>query len=377
MQLTITDVRKHYGDVTALDGPSFTVPAGSTFGLLGTNGAGKTTLLELLVGHDRPDAGTITVGDRDVTDAGHAVRQDVGFLPEDVGFPGDLTGREVLELTARLRSVGADRSVRIQSVLETVGLADAADRRVSGYSNGMGRRLGLAAALLSEPPVLLLDEPTAGLDPRGVATFHEVIERIRRETDATVVITSHVLEEIERLCDEVAILHEGRLVAAGSVDELSRATAERVRVRLAPADDGTVSTVRAHLEAAAGNPSGNPPSADESVGTASGIERRGETIAFRCRRETALAVASALEGQSLDHFSVEDAGLEAAFLEAVAEAGSGVGAADRTTAGAEPAAVDQPGRPESVNAESASVESTSAERSSPESTVATDGGESS
>jgi Cu-processing system ATP-binding protein len=230
MRITANDVRKEYGSVTALDGLSIEIPDGSTFGVLGTNGAGKTTLFKLLVGLDRPDGGRLTVGEQSVADAGTEIRERVGYLPERVGFPGALTGREVLSFHARMR--GLPRDGRIDDAIETVGLSpSAADRAVSGYSNGMRRRLGLAAAILPEPQVLVLDEPTAGLDPRGVAEFHGIIDRVRTETGATVVLSSHVLSEIERLCDRVAILDGGRVVTAGPVSELVDTDDVTVRIR--------------------------------------------------------------------------------------------------------------------------------------------------
>ena len=312
MQLTITDVRKRYGDVVALDGVSFEVPSGSTFGVLGTNGAGKTTLFRLLVGHDRPDGGRIEVGGLDVDRAGDRVRERVGFLPEHSGFPAALTGREVLSIHARIRGIAA-RADRIEECLALVGLTDAADRRVEGYSNGMGRRLSLAAALLAEPPVLVLDEPTAGLDPRGVTAFHRIIERIDRETDATVVLSSHVLSEVERLCDAVVVLEDGHLRAAGTVDDLCAGTADRVAVRLRPAADRD----RAALL--------------ETVAPFGDVTEDGDAVEVACDRADALAVVSAVEPDRIDRFEVREPGLEAAFLaalEAADEPGSAAGPAE-------------------------------------------------
>jgi len=216
-----TDLTKRYGDVLALDGVSLAVEAGTSFGLLGTNGAGKSSLFKLLVGHLTPDAGTVEVAGRDVTTAGHELREVVGYVPEHAGFPAALTGREVLTFQARLRGLPAkSRADRVEAALGTVGLSDAADRRVGGYSNGMNRRLALGSALLARPKLLLLDEPTAGLDPLGVEEFHRIVDRLRREEGLTVVVTTHVLSEVETLCDDAAVLHDGELLFTGSVDEL-------------------------------------------------------------------------------------------------------------------------------------------------------------
>jgi Cu-processing system ATP-binding protein len=220
-----TDVTKRYGDITALDSLSLAVDAGSTFGLLGTNGAGKTTLFKLLVGHITPDGGSLSVAGRDVATAGLDIRRDIGYLPEHAGFPPSLSGREVLSFHARMRTIpNSEQDDRIDRVLETVGLTDAAERAVDGYSNGMNRRLGLATALLPRPSILLLDEPTAGLDPLGVTAFHRIVRRLREESDLTVILSSHVMTEVEELCDSVAVLHDGRLRASGTVTDLRTST---------------------------------------------------------------------------------------------------------------------------------------------------------
>lgn len=297
MRIEAENLHKHYGDVTALDGLSLSIPSGTTFGVLGTNGAGKTTLFELLVGLDRPDEGRLTVGGREVDEAGAWLRERIGYLPEHAGFPAGLTGREVLQFNARVR--GLSEEGRIPEVLDTVGLdPDAADRAVSGYSNGMGRRLGLAGALLARPSVLILDEPTAGLDPRGVAEFHRIVERVRERTDATVVLSSHVLPEVERLCDRVVVFHEGRVVAEGAVDEL--AGSEEVSVELRAADAEDVPTIRERASAVAE------------------VSATDETISVDCPPARVPALFATLDGSvELAGVTVERDGLERTFHEAV------------------------------------------------------------
>ncbi len=298
MRITANDVRKQYGTVTALDGLSLEIPDGTTFGVLGTNGAGKTTLFKLLVGLDRPDGGELWIGDRSVADAGRSLREDVGYLPEHVGFPGALSGREVLEFHADVR--GLPRDGRIDDVIGTVGLStSAADRAVSGYSNGMRRRLGLAAAVLPRPGVLILDEPTAGLDPRGVVEFHRIVDRVREDTGATVVLSSHVLSEIERVCDRVAVLDRGRIALEGAVEEL--VDADDVTVRLTPADG----------------------SADELTAAAEAFGRTAETngtVAVRCSASEVPALFAAVESTTdIADVTVERDGLDSAFREALGE----------------------------------------------------------
>ncbi|QLD91058.1 ABC transporter ATP-binding protein [Natronomonas salina] len=299
MQIHAEHVRKAYGSVTALDGLSLEIPAGSTFGVLGTNGAGKTTLFKLLVGLDRPDAGRLTIGDRDVADAGVELRERVGYLPEHVGFPPALTGREVLAFHARMRGLPTDG--RIDEAIEMVGLsASEADRAVSGYSNGMRRRLGLAAAVLPRPSVLVLDEPTAGLDPRGVAEFHGIVDRVRTETGATVVLSSHVLSEIERLCDRVALFDRGRVLAEGTVADL--VDTDEVTVRVRPADAAEVDYVVATAA---------------EFGSASATAG---TVTVRCPAGDVPALFAELEpGVDLADVTVERDGLDAAFHSALAE----------------------------------------------------------
>lgn len=305
--LEVRNVRKTYGDVVALDGVSMTVDDGETVGLVGTNGAGKTTLFRLLVGHATPDAGTVRVAGREPTD-GPALRERVGFVPEDAAFDPRLTGREVLELHARLRGVaGDDRAERVERVLATVGLADAADRRVDGYSNGMTQRLAVGTALVRRPEVLLLDEPTAALDPRGVAAFRRVVDRVRDRTSTTIVVTSHVLDEVDRLCDRVVVLDDGAVRARGPVAALARDAGDTVEVRLRPVDGDARSHVRDAVTAAI---------ADGSSDGA--VDLRGRTLVVECKRELAFDVLDAArDAAALDGFEVEDQGLADAFAAAV------------------------------------------------------------
>ncbi|MFC6954201.1 ABC transporter ATP-binding protein [Halorubellus litoreus] len=308
--IEIRNVTKAYGDVVALDGASMSVDEGATVGLVGTNGAGKTTLFRLLVGHATPDDGTVRVAGREPTE-GPALRERVGFVPEDAAFDPRLTGREVLELHARLRGVpGDDRAERVERVLATVGLADAADRRVEGYSNGMTQRLAVGTALVRRPAVLLLDEPTAALDPRGVEALHRVVDRIRERTSTTIVVSSHVLDEVDRLCERVVVLDDGRVQARGSVADLATDAADAVEVRLRPVDgDARRAAHDAVRDAIADAPSDGA------------VESRGCTLVVECHRAVAFdVVAAARDAAALDGFEVEEPGLEDAFAAAVDDA---------------------------------------------------------
>lgn len=225
--VTLDSVTKHYGAVTAVENVSLHLRAGETLALVGHNGAGKTTLVKLILGLIAPSDGTVRVFEGDPATAGAAeLRESLGFLPENVAFHGAMTGRELLRFYARLKRAPA---AEVDGLLERVGLAAAGGRRVATYSKGMRQRLGLAQALIGEPGLLLLDEPTSGLDPASRGDFYDTIDALRRE-GATILISTHALAEIEAHADRVAVMHRGRLVALGTVDDLRRAAALPVRL---------------------------------------------------------------------------------------------------------------------------------------------------
>jgi ABC-2 type transport system ATP-binding protein len=217
---------KRYGHHAALDGVDLRVPAGSVYGLVGPNGAGKTTLLGILSGLRRPTSGTVHVSPRPGT---------VATQPDTPQFDPWLTGREVVLLAARLASApagAAPATNRVDDVLAQTGLADAADRRVGGYSRGMLQRLGLATTVVGEPELLLLDEPASALDPAGRREVLDLIARLHGH--ATVVFSSHILADVQEVCDRIGILRDGRLLFQGRLEDLlvGRATpAYRVRLR--------------------------------------------------------------------------------------------------------------------------------------------------
>ncbi len=204
--------------VRAVDDLSLTVPTGTVYGLLGPNGSGKSTTLKALLGLLRPTRGECLIAG--VPGADPASHRSIGYLPEAPYFPKHLSGRELVRYHARLCDLPrAGREERIAALLERVGLTRAADRRIGGYSKGMLQRIGLAQALVSDPPILILDEPTAGVDPVGAAEIAELILEQKRR-GCTVLLCSHFLTQIEEICDRVAILHRGRMLAEGSLEEL-------------------------------------------------------------------------------------------------------------------------------------------------------------
>jgi ABC-2 type transport system ATP-binding protein len=221
------EVRKSFGATVALRGVALEVPRGSIFGFLGPNGAGKSTLVKILTGLVRADAGSVKIlGDRPGT---RAVQRDVGYLPEHFRFPGWLTGRELLRFHARL--LGA--TVDADGLLTMVGLAEARDRRISALSKGMQQRLGLAQALVGSPRLVFLDEPTSALDPLGRIEVRDVLLHLR-ERGTTVFLNSHLLTEVEKICDRVAVIDRGSVVAQGSMNELLQGPVARVEIGEVP-----------------------------------------------------------------------------------------------------------------------------------------------
>lgn len=215
--IEVMNVIKHYGKVLAVDGVSFTVIKGETLGLIGHNGAGKSTLFKMLLGLIPPTAGEIIIGGIPVhDDAFRELRRSIGYLPENVVFYDNLTGLETLKFFASLK--GCDQN-ECQHLLEKVGLAYAANRRVDGYSKGMRQRLGFAQALLGNPRILFLDEPTTGLDPEAIREFYLILNELNAQ-GVTVVITSHILSEIQERVQRLAVLKSGKLHALGTVQEL-------------------------------------------------------------------------------------------------------------------------------------------------------------
>ena len=210
---------KRYGAVTALDGLDLEVPAGSVFGLLGPNGAGKTTAIRLLTGLAHPTSGTASVAGVMVGSAGDALQRRIGYLDQDPRFYGWMSGRDLLRFVGRLHGLsGAGLHDRVDEMLGLIGLTDAANRSIGGYSGGMRQRLGIGQALLGRPAVLFLDEPVSSVDPEGRRDILEIVERMRGVT--TVFLSTHILADVERVCDRVAILDFGRLVIEAPIDEL-------------------------------------------------------------------------------------------------------------------------------------------------------------
>jgi ABC-2 type transport system ATP-binding protein len=245
--IAVDGLRKRYGDVQALDGVSFSVREGEIFGLLGPNGAGKSTTVRVLVTLTRPDEGSASVAGHDVVREAGAVRRAIGYVPQESGIDRRATGRENLSLQGRVHGMsGRALHERVDELLDVVGITDAADRIVQGYSGGMRRRLDVALGLVHRPRVLFLDEPTTGLDPEARVAMWEEVGRLARQESLTILLTTHYLEEADELADRLAIVSQGKVVVDGTPGELkARLSGDAVHVELA---DGQVDDARQVLE---------------------------------------------------------------------------------------------------------------------------------
>ncbi|WP_061245494.1 ABC transporter ATP-binding protein [Leptospira noguchii] len=227
--IEIDSIQKKYKEQKALKGVSFQVPKGSVFGLLGPNGAGKTSLVRILMGFSKQTEGNFRLFGLPFS---IRLRQKIGYLPEKISIPGFLTGEEFLTFSGKLAGMKND-SIRhkSKSLLEKTGIADAASKKVSGYSKGMLQRLGLASALISDPELLILDEPGSGLDPKGYIDFRETLVEENRTKGITVLLNSHRLLEVEKVCHEIGILNLGTLAAIGPLESLKEGK-NRILIKL-------------------------------------------------------------------------------------------------------------------------------------------------
>ena len=237
---------KTYGELNVVDRLDLEIEAGEVYGLLGPNGAGKTTTILMLLGLVEPTKGTIKVLGLDPRRYPLEVKRRVGYLPDAVGFYDTMTGRQNLRFTARLNGL-EDFEGHIDSLLGLVGLADAADQAAGEYSRGMKQRLGVADALVKSPSVLILDEPTTAIDPEGVIEMLALIQRLAKEEGVTVLLASHLLHQVQTVCDRVAIFVKGKVVAQGTPHELAavdKGTKVKVEFRI----DGDPAKSRQQLE---------------------------------------------------------------------------------------------------------------------------------
>ena len=293
--IVVDDVSKRFDDVTAIDRASMTIEEGEIFGFLGPNGAGKSTMINVFLDFVTPDQGSVEIFGYDAQSEGVVAREHMGVLPERYGLFERLTGRQHIELAARSKDV----DVEPMELLDRVGMTHAADRKAGGYSKGMAQRLVLAMALVGEPDLLILDEPTTGLDPNGAKEMREII-REENDRGATVFFSSHILEQVEAVCDRVAILNHGRLVAIDTIEGLRNSIGGGTKLLITA--DGEAAE---HLD---------------TIEAIDGVESAWMTedgrIEVTCQDDAKMEVVVSLHeaGINVENFRTEEASLEDMFV---------------------------------------------------------------
>ncbi|QSX00524.1 ABC transporter ATP-binding protein [Haloterrigena alkaliphila] len=294
--IELDSVEKRFGDVVALNGLSLAVEEGEVFGFLGPNGAGKSTTINIMLDFLRPTAGSASILGYDAQENSKAIRQRIGVLPEGFETYDRLTGRQHLEFAIESK----DASDSPEELLERVGILDAADQKTGGYSKGMAQRLLLAMALVGDPDLLVLDEPSTGLDPNGAREMREII-REENARGVTVFFSSHILEQVEAVCDRVGIVRDGEMVAVDSIEGLrdSVSSATVLQVSVDRITDEALSAVRSL----------------SGTGSVDTRERDGERTILVEVEGSKTAVLEALEdaGIVVEDFSTEEASLDDVF----------------------------------------------------------------
>ena len=221
--ISVTELSKHFGPLTAVDGISFKLNRGEVLGFLGPNGSGKSTTMKMITGFLPPSAGKIEVCGLDVVEQPVEIKRRIGYLPEGAPLYSDMTPRSLLKFVAEVRAINlTERRRRIEEVSDKLQIGDVFHQPIETLSKGYKRRVGLAQAILHDPDVLILDEPAAGLDPRARVELRELIRLLASKLQKTVLISSHILTELGEICDSVVIIEAGRILASGSIDELQR-----------------------------------------------------------------------------------------------------------------------------------------------------------
>jgi ABC-2 type transport system ATP-binding protein len=301
--IELDGLTKKYGSHTVVDNLSLTIGKGEIFGLLGPNGAGKSTTILMMMGLTDPDGGSVKVCELNPTIRPVDVKRKVGYLPEDVGFYEDYSGRENLIYTARLNGISSgEAGERADQLLREVGLQDHAEKKAGKYSRGMRQRLGLADVLIKAPEVIILDEPTLGIDPAGVREFLDLIVRLSRVDGITVLFSSHLLHQVQQVCDRVGLFVSGKLLAVGNVQFLSRQLFEN-----------SPYTVEAEINGSNGNKSGiyGSEAKQEEVAEilrriegVTAVSRSGMSYRIECSHDITPVIARAIVGSGADLLSL-------------------------------------------------------------------------
>ncbi len=253
VMIKTVNLTKKYEDITAVNNLNLDIYKGEIFGLLGPNGAGKTTTILMLLGLTEPTGGVASINGYNTTKETIHIKRMVGYLPDNVGFYEDMTARENLRFTGRLNSLNENEiELRIISLLERVKLSDVGDKKVGTFSKGMRQRLGIADTLMKDPEVMILDEPTIGLDPAGINEMLDLIADLARKDKRTVLISSHQLYQIQKICDRVGIFVKGELLAEGPINTLGEKVFEgqplSLELNVEPVDDKLISLIKSISE---------------------------------------------------------------------------------------------------------------------------------
>lgn len=307
---------KRYGDLVAVDNLDLEVHAGEIFGLLGQNGAGKTTTILMLLGLTEPSAGAARVVGLDPSRKPLEVKRRVGYLPDNVGFYDGMTGRENLRYTARLNGLtGPEAERRISEVVEQVGMSGRVDSRTDTYSRGMLQRIGIADALVKSPSVLILDEPTTAIDPIGVVEILDMLRDLVREHNLAVLLSSHLLTQVQSVCDRVGIFAAGKMIGVGTVPELAERFGDgsaRIEVGFEGLEKGTLDATATMLQSVAGVTEVHAPTRPSEPFVVMAKPASGATAV----REAVLALAAS-RGMRLSSIREEQASLEEIYRTAV------------------------------------------------------------
>ena len=299
--LECAGLRKRFDDLEAVSGVGFHIRPGETYGLLGPNGAGKTTTISMIAGLLEPDEGTVTIAGQQMTTTSVATKGLLGLVPQEIAVYPDLTARENLTFFGKLYGMtGSNLTDRVRTVLDVIGLTDRADDRADEFSGGMQRRLNIGIGLLHEPTLLILDEPTVGVDPQSRNAILESVEQLSRGGMA-VLYTTHYMEEAERLCDRVGIIDHGVIEAEGSRRELVQLVGQHDRITITAGGD---------LDAAAARLAALP--GVEKAGVGTGCVQL--VVSDAAQQLTEILSAATAAGASVTSVAVEEPNLESVFL---------------------------------------------------------------
>ncbi len=296
--IEIDSLSKDYGSNRAVDNLNLKIKKGEIFGLLGPNGAGKTTTILMMLGLTEPNSGNVKIKGHDATTEATMVKKIVGYLPDQVGFYENRTGIENLIYTAKLNNLSEEKALlAADRLMDEVGLSEVKNDRVGTYSKGMRQRLGLADVLIKEPEIIILDEPTIGIDPKGINEFLTMIRKLSKENGITVLLSSHLLQQVQKICDRVGLFVDGKLLALGKIDELASKLFEdqqiNIRFRAENINDILMKTL-------------------ENLDGVIDISRQDKEVNMKCRENIAPEIAETIVKNqgSLLHLSYQEYGLD-------------------------------------------------------------------